>query len=272
MKYKTLPGYSTLIISLIVMVHAHAQDFYYRPLPNLVVGNDQRGDLHAELNYQFQTIESQLAYNVGGDFFVFGTFNLDFLPIMYTTLFGSKRKRMKNNYGFSSGFGYQGLGKIGSYEELELLVGYENQLVDNEEYFISRENDEHDFITEDYSKLFAQFNMMQHRKRIEHGFSLKLSYLKISSFTFNGFPAFLEGKANLFIEPSANFHYTLDSNKRLLFTSQFGVSAALGNFNINVGDENFRTVGTEYVIDIIAKVGFLYRFDLSSSENLDSLG
>ena len=240
------------LVVLFGVISTKAQDTYYKSTSNLIVANEKKGFLDLGLNYEFRNIQAQAVYLLSEKYFIFGTYNVNNSSYTYETLiFGDTREVENNNSGYSFGGGIQQLGRIGSHKNLELLVGYEYQKVNNSENF--PDSTDKDYLNQNYYKIFTQFNVIKSKTNYDFGYSLKLSYLKLTHFLYNN-SNFFENKSIFLLDPTLSFNYKFLTNKNLLLTSQIGVSAALNNLEYD-GD-------TTYWISPILKFGVQYKFAL----------
>lgn len=240
------------LVVLFGVISMKAQDTYYKSTSNLIVANEKKGSLDLGLNYEFRNIQAQAVYLLSEKYFIFGTYNVNKSSYTYETfIFGDTREVENNNSGYSFGGGIQKLGRIGNYKNLELLFGYESQKVNNSENF--PDSTDKDYLNQKYYKIFTQFNVIKSKTNYDFGYSLKLSYLKITHFDYNN-SNYFDNKSLFLLDPTLSLNYKLLTNKSLLLTSQIGVSAALNNLEYD-GD-------TTYWISPILKFGIQYKFAL----------
>lgn len=237
-----------------------AQETFYKATSNLIVANEKKGTLDIGLNYELRKIQAQAIYLLSEKYFVFGTYNINKSSYTYQPfIFGDTREVENNNSGYSFGGGIQKLGRIGNYKNLELLIGFESQKVNNFEFFPTYNPEDKDHLIQNYYKLFAQFNIIKSKTNFDFGYSLKLSYLKFTHFEYNNWNYF-DNKAVVFLDPTLSFNYKLLTNKNLLLTSQIGASVALNNLEYSYGNGGFNTFSTEYLLSPILKFGIQYKF------------
>ncbi|HQF47268.1 MAG TPA: hypothetical protein PLO52_04405 [Flavobacterium alvei] len=254
-----------ILCSLVLIsysISTRAQDPFYKATSNLIVANEKKGTLDIGLNYEFQNIQTQVIYNFTDKYFAFGTYNINKSSYTYQTfIFGDTRAVENNNSGYSFGGGIQKLGRIGNYKNLELLIGFESQKVNNFEFSPNYNPEDKDHLIQNYYKLFTQFNMIKSKTNYDFGYSLKFSYLKFTHFEYNN-GYYFNNKAVFFLDPTLSFNYKVLSNKNLLLTSQIGASLALNNIEYSYGDGGFTTFSTVYLLSPILKFGIQYRFDV----------
>lgn len=239
-----------------------AQEAFYKATSNLIVANEKERFLDIGLNYEFQNIQTQVIYNFTDKYFAFGTYNVNKSSYTYQTfIFGDTRAVENSNSGYSFGGGIQKLGSIGNYKNLEVLIGFENQRVDNLEFSPNYNPEDKDRLIQNYYKLFAQFNMIKSKIKYDFGYSLKFSYLKFTRSDYNNTDYF-NNKTVFFLDPTLSFNYKLLTSKNLLLTSQIGVSAALNSLEYSYGNGGFSTFTTIYLLSPILKFGIQYRFDV----------
>jgi len=244
--------------------NAIAQETFYRASPNVVNADGNAGTIQVELNYQISTIQAQFIYNVTSAYFLFGAYNVDDSNNTYRTLiFRDKRTLEKNNSGFNVGAGIQNFGTIGRYENLELLLGFEQQKVNNIEFFTDSQSSRRDNLMQEYYKIFTQFNIMKNRTNFDFGYSVKASYLKFTKIEFNTNTDVFQGRSLIFLDPTVNFNYKFLSNKNLMISSQVGLSLPLGSLKeTSVSNDNSVAISKSYLAGPIFKVGIQYRFNL----------
>ena len=249
------------LLILFCSITVKAQETYYRAKSNLIVANEKKGAVDIGLNYEFRNIQAQVIYNFSEKYFVFGTYNINNSSYNYETfIFGDTRTVENNNSGYSFGGGIQKLGRIGNYKNLELLIGFESQKVNNFEFFPNYNPEDKDHLIQNYHKFFVQFNILKSKANFDFGYSLKLSYLKFTHFEYNN-GNYFDNKSVFLLDPTLTFNYKFLTDKKLLLTSQIGVSAALNNLEYFYGDGNFTTFTKEYLISPILKFGIQYRFN-----------
>lgn len=94
------------------------------------------------------------------------------------------------------------------------------------------------------------------------GYSLKLSYFRLTKFKFNSqlFP--YEGKSLLFLDPTFNLNLKLLPKKNLILSFQVGISTALSNLKSERSNEEFLFTEqyAQYISAAILKIGIQYRF------------
>jgi hypothetical protein len=241
------------LFGLLSVMGIKAQDSYYKSTSNLIVANDNKATLEIGLNYEFRNVQAQAVYLLSDKYFIFGTYNINNSSYTYETfIFGDTRVVENNNSGYSFGGGIQKLGRIGNYKNLELLIGFESQKVNNSEHF--PDSTDKDYLNQKYYKIFTQFNVIKSKTNYDFGYSLKLSYLKLTHFDYNN-SNYFDNKSIFLLDPTLSFNYKLLTNKNLLLTSQIGFSAALNNLEYD-GD-------TTYLLSPILKFGIQYKFALN---------
>ncbi len=250
---------NAIIYSMLLFysITVKSQEPFYEATSNLIVTNSEKGTFDIGLNYEFRNIQAQVIYNFSEKYFAFGTYNINKSSYTYQTfIFGDTREVENNNSGYSFGGGIQKLGRIGNYKNLELLIGFESQKVNNFEFFPNYNPEDKDHLIQNYYKLFAQFNIVKSKTNYDFGYSLKLSYLKFTHFEYNN-ANYFDNKSLFFLDPTLSFNYKFLTDKNLLLTSQIGVSAALNNL------EYFSDfTDSTYLISPILKFGIQYRFNL----------
>ena len=124
-----------ILCSLVLLsysISTRAQETFYKATSNLIVANEKKGSFDIGLNYEFQNIKTQVIYNFSKKYFAFGTYNINNSSYTYQIfLFNDTRAVENNNSVYSFGGGIQKLGRIGNYKNLELLIGFESQKVNN---------------------------------------------------------------------------------------------------------------------------------------------
>lgn len=249
-------------LMLFCSIIVKAQEPYYIATSNLIVANAKKGTIDIGLNYEFRNIQTQVIYNFTDKYFAFGTYNINKSSYTYEPfIFGDTRAVENNNSGYSFGGGIQKLGRIGNYKNLELLIGFESQKVNNFEFSPNYNPEDKDHLIQNYHKIFAQFNIIKSKTNYDFGYSLKFSYLKFTDFEYNN-GYYFNNKEVFFLDPTLSFNYKVLSNKNLLLTSQIGASIALNNHEDSYGDGGFTTFSTVYLLNPILKFGFQYRFDV----------
>lgn len=249
------------LIGIFFSIPIEAQETFYRAASNIVVADSEKETFNLGVNYEFQSVQAQMVYNLTEKYFAFGTYNFDNSNLTYTTLFGSKRTIEKQNTGFSFGGGMQKFGRIGNYKNLELLVGFESQKVNNFEFSPNYNPEDKDHLTQNYYKLFTQFNMMKSKTNFDFGYSLKFAYLKFTHFEYNN-GNYFDNKSVFLLDPTLNFNYKFLPKKNLLLTTQIGISTALNNLEYTSVEGSFTNYTTEYLISPILKFGIQYRFNV----------
>lgn len=245
------------LMLLLYSITVKAQETFYKATSNLIVANEKKGTFDIGLNYEFRNIQTQVIYNFSEKYFAFVTYNINNSSYTYQTfLFNDTREVENNNSGYSFGGGIQKLGRIGNYKNLELLLGFESQKVNNFEFFPNYNPEDKDHLIQNYYKLFAQFNIIKNKTNFDFGYSLKLSYLKFTHFEYNNWNYF-DNKSVFLLDPTLTFNYKLLTNKNLLLTSQIGVSAALNNLEYFADSTD-----STYLICPILKFGIQYRFNV----------
>lgn len=243
----------TCFLFLIGLNSITAQDIYYKPISNIIFAND-KGTLDVGLNYEFKNTQFQAIYSLSEKYFMFGTYNLSNTSYSYSTfLWGTTRVVSTNNLGYSFGGGIKKFGRIGSYNNLELLSGYEFQKVNKLES--SPEFTYRNVLNHNYYKIFTQLNIIKTKPKFDFGYSLKLSYLKIINYEESSFynsNVDYNGKSVVFIDPSVSFNFKMLNKKNLVLTSQIGISAGLNSLDFDGGKT--------YLVGSIAKLGVQYRF------------
>ncbi|MFV8347144.1 hypothetical protein [Flavobacterium sp. ZB4P13] len=234
---------------------------YYKAVSNIVVADSEKGTFNLGVNYEFQSVQAQMIYNLTKKYFAFGTYNFDNSSLNYTPLLGSNRTLEKQNSGFSLGVGIQELGRIGNYKNLELLAGFESQKVNNFDFFTNDLPEEKDHLKQKYFKIFTQFNMMKCRENFDFGYSLKFSYLKFTHFEYNN-ENYFNNKSVFLLDPTLNFNYKFLPKKNLVLTSQIGVSTALNNLESQSVNGNSTYYNSGYLISPILRFGIQYRFNM----------
>lgn len=243
----------TCFLFLIGLISITAQDIYYKPISNIIFANDE-GTLDVGLNYEFKNTQIQAIYSLSEKYFIFGTYNISNTSYSYSTfLWGNTRLVSTNNLGYSFGGGIKKFGRIGRYDNLELLFGYEFQKVNKVES--SPRFTDRDVLNHNYYKMYTQLNIIKTKAKFDFGYSLKLSYLKITYYEENGWynnNFDFNDKSVVFIDPSVSFNFKMLTKKNLVLTSQLGLSAALNNLEFEGG--------YTYLAGPIAKFGVQYRF------------
>jgi len=244
--------------------NVNAQENFYRASPSVINAYSNAGTTQLEINHQISITQFQIVQNVSKRYFLFGTYNFDHTNKTFRTfIFGDKRTIEKNNTGFSVGAGIQNLGSVGSYENLELLLGFEKQKVDNIEFFTDAQSPRRDHLIQEYYKVFTQINLMKNRTNFDFGYSLKASYLKFTKIEYNTITDVFEGKSLIFLDPTVSFNYKFLTNKNLIATSQIGLSLPLSNLeNRSVSSGEIMSATRSYLASPIFKVGIQYRFNL----------
>lgn len=251
-----------ILLSLLLLCSSFvfSQETFYKANSNLVVADTINGHFNIGLNYEFSTKKIQLIYNFSPRYFVFGSYNFDNSNETQKSLFGDERTIEKQNSGYSFGAGLQKLGAVGIFKNLELLCGYEFQKVNNYEYYTNNIKLGKDHLNQEYFTVFTQFNMMRVMPRYDFGFSWKLTYLKFSKIEYNDLNGVFAGKHVFLILPTVNYNYKLLPKKKLLLTSQFGISAALMSLESETGNKNYSMTTSEYIAGSLLKIGIQYIF------------
>ncbi len=155
----------------------------YNPTSNITNLNEKSNVLDIGVSYEFKNKQAQIIYNFTNRHFVFGSYNENNSTSTYRTLFGGERKTDILNSGFSIGIGIQKIAKIRGFKNTELLFGFESQKFATKDYLSTYPPEEKDILNQNYYKIFAQFNLTRCRENFDFGYSLKLSYFKITSYT-----------------------------------------------------------------------------------------
>ncbi|MDI9311376.1 MAG: hypothetical protein QM535_14285 [Limnohabitans sp.] len=251
----------SLIIAIlnISMINAQSNNLDFKEISNIVVADKRAKILNIGASFEFGTIQFQGVYTFNGHLFCFTTYNFNNTTSESKGLFGDCVTHINNNKGYSFGGGYQNFGYIGSYNNLEILIGFENQESHIISFFSSKkdsENKNEKILNQEYYKFFTQFNLVKSREHFDSGYSLKLSYFK---FTEN--PIY-NNATNFFIAPSYFINYKVLSSKSLIFSGQVGLSIPLYSFQNSKSGANLSFIQSEYVIGAILKIGVHYKFDL----------
>jgi hypothetical protein len=248
-----------------------SNNFFYRATSNIVVANPKKEVIDLGISYEFGNKQAQIIYNITDKYFVFGSYNLNNSTNVYKKLFSDVRINENSNSGFSVGFGTQKLFNWTSFNNSEILFGFEKQEVDRIDYDQNYLPEEKIFLILGYYKFFTQFNMMKNRPRYDLGFSFKLSYLKLNKYDTNDFLTLkndFTGKSTLLGDATFNFNFKTLKNKNLIFTSQVGFSAAFWTI-YDKKEETYPTGGysiaesTLYPFSPILKFGIQYRINFS---------
>lgn len=251
-----------LILLFLFPILINAQ-FNYRAISNIVVSNPKKGAVDVGINYEFRNKQVQLLYNLTEAYFVFGTYNFNTSTNNYKTysMWGGdvERTSENDNSGFSFGAGKQHLGKIGPFNNTEVLVGLEIQKVNSFDYATNYTTTYKEHIINNYFKAFGQFNMTKSRKFFDLGFSMKLSYLKYTLYEYNKSVNDFTGKSTLLIDPTMHFNFKMLDNKNLLFTSQIGLSTALWPISDFKSNGYSSSESIIFLISPILKFGLQYR-------------
>lgn len=253
---------------MLLPLSSNAQDIFYRSTSNIVVANTTKGSIDIGISHEFGNQQAQLIYNLTEKHFVFGTYNINNSNYTYNTFFGDERAAENHNSGFTIGGGIQKLGRIGSYNNLELLAGFEMQHVKNLEYSPNYNPEDKDHLVQDYFKLFAQFNMMKNRTNFDFGYSLKFGFLKFTKFEYNNYESDFNGKSVFLLDPTLNFNYKFLPKRNLILTSQIGFSTALNNIVNTETNGSLTTVSSTFIVSGILKFGIQYRFTLKTKDQL----
>jgi hypothetical protein len=264
-----------ILILLPIIINAQ---FSYRAISNIVVANERKGAIDVGVSYEFSNKKAQIIYNLTDKYFVFGSYNKNNSSDRYKTLFGDQRITENLNSGFSLGCGMQKLGKIGNFNNTEILIGFESQTNESYDYAVNYHPEEKDYLNDRYYKVFTQFNMMKNRTQFDFGFSFKLSYLKIDKYNTDKFYETVSdlkndftGKSTFIVDPTVQFNYKLLPNKNLILSSQAGFSSALWTIN-DKKVVTYQSGGsssseeTIFLFSPILKLGIQYRFNLYSKK------
>ena len=261
-------------IFLIILLPFLANAQYYSATSNLFSTNNEANNLDLGINYEFKNTQLQALYNITEKYSVFATYNFNKTTTEYTTfLWGSKKAIDVDNSGYTVGLLYHIKGRLGRFKNLEVLVGVENQTVFTADYFINYRPESKEYLTEQYYKIFTQFNMTKIRKNVDIGYSFKLSYLKFIAYNYYfGSKGNLDGKETFFIDPTYNLNFKPDGNNNFKLTAQIGFSAALNTLK----DEQitssangiiYSTYTEEvYLLSPILKFGLQYQFNLKKQK------
>lgn len=244
----------------IVFIRAQSNDLHFKEISNTVVADKRANILQVGTSYEFGNIQFQQIYTFNKHFFCFATYNFNNVKEEYKAFFGDYITNVNKNEGYSFGGGYLNFGSIGIYNNLEILIGFENQESHIVSFFSSKkdfENKNEKILNQEYYKFFIQFNMIKNREHFDSGYSLKVSYFK---FTEN--PVYTNA-ANFFITPSYFLNYKVLSSKALVFSGQVGLSIPFYNFENSKSGANLTFTQSEYVIGAILKLGIQYKFNLN---------
>ncbi|WP_309607594.1 hypothetical protein [Flavobacterium sp.] len=245
----------------------------YKATSNITNLNEKSNVLDIGVSYELRNKQTQVIYNLTNKYFLFGTYNDNNSTSTYKVLFGDEQKIDIINFGYSIGFGIQKIAKLRKFENTELLFGCELQKFRTSQYSANY-TDEKDFLEQNYSKIFAQFNIAKARTNFDFGYSLKLSYFIITSYStkndklyFSNLKNDFTGKSTFMLDPTLNFNYKLLKNKQLLLTSQIGFSSSLWTIsdrktekNSWGGESSLETY--KFYFSPILKFGIQYRFNL----------
>ena len=246
--------------------------YNYQAISNLTNVNEKANVLSLGINYEFRIKQTQIIYNITDKYFVFGSYNENNSTSSYKPIFGGERKVDILNFGYSFGFGIQKIAKIRKFESTELLFGLESQKFQINGYYPNYP-DEKNAVKQNYSKFFAQFNITKVKTNFDFGYSLKLSYFKITSYSkkddklyYSNLQADFTGKSTFMLDPTVNFNYKLLKNNRLLLTSQIGFSSSLWPISYRRtekyswgGESSIET--SQLYFSPIYKFGILYRIN-----------
>ena len=207
--------------------------YNYQAISNLTNVNEKSKILDVGVSYEIGNKQVQMIYNLTNKYFVFGTYNENNSSYVFKPWFGDQRKVNILNFGYSVGFGIQKIAKIRKFQSTELLFGLESQKFQTNEYSPNYP-EEKDAVKQNYSKFFVQFNIIKVKANFDFGYSLKLSYFKITSYSekddklyFSNLQVDFTGKSTFMLDPTVNFNYKLLKNDQLLLTSQIGFSSSL---------------------------------------------
>jgi hypothetical protein len=261
-----------LLLILLLPFFANAQHAY-KAISNIVNANEISNVLDVGISYEVGNKQVQMIYNLTDKYFVFGTYNENNSTSTYKAFFGDKRKIDILNFGYSIGFGIQKITKMRKFQSTEILFGLESQKFQTSQYSPNYP-EEKDFLKQNYSKFFTQFNITKIRTNFDFGYSLKLSYFVITSYSsddskpyFLNLKSDLTGKSTLMVDPTVNFNYKILKNKQLLFTSQIGFSSSLWNISDKKTEKNSSgaessLTTTKFYFSPILKFGIQYRINL----------
>ena len=84
--------------------------------------------------------------------------------------------------------------------------------------------------------------------------------IKFTEIEYNDLSAVFAAKHVFLILPTVNYNYKLLPKKKLLLTSQFGISAALMSLESKTGNENYSMTTSEYIAGPLFKIGIQYIF------------
>ncbi len=250
----------------------------YKAISNIVNTNTKADVLDIGLTYEFDNKQGQIIYNLSNRLFVFGTHNQNNATIAYRTLFGSQRQTDILNTGYSLGTGLLNIINFRDFKNTELLLGFESQKFETKDYSIKYNPEEKKILRQNYFKIFTQFNIMRAREKYDFGYSLKLSYFKITSYKVEDLRLYkfdlindFTGKSTFMLDPTLNFNYKMLKNRNLLFVSQIGFSSALWPISdkqtqkFDFGGESSSNL-TQFYFSPILKIGIQYRINLKKSE------
>ena len=262
MKSKTL--ITTVFLILLSASRINAQELTYNETSSTLFCEKNSTILDLGINYNLGYKELQSIYNINKKYSVFGKYVFNNTQEVATDIFGGSSTTYENNNdGYTFGAGIRNFGKIGGYETLEALGGYEFHQNNILSYY-TYSRDFKSFLEQSYSKYFVQFNLAHIGPRHFSALSLKISYFK---FIEN---RIYKGEHNLFINPTYSYNHNFLKNKALLLTVQIGVAFPIKRFEKTYTFENgqFARSLSNYVIDGVLKFGFQYRINFKKQSNL----
>jgi hypothetical protein len=252
--------------------------YEYQAISNLTNGNEKANVVDLGINYEFNNKQAQIIYNITDKYFLFGSYNENNSTSAYKSLFGVERKVNVLNSGYSIGFGIQKIVKMRKFESTELLFGLESQKFQTSDYIVNYRLEGTD-LKQNYSKFFTQFNIAKVRTGFDFGYSLKLSYFIITSYSLkdnkpnsSNLKIDLRGKSTFMLDPTLNFNYKILKDKQLLFTSQIGFSSSLWQIRdkktvkYSSGGESSSTT-IQFYFSPILKLGIQYRINFKNEKS-----
>lgn len=241
---------------LFITTFSNAQMFY-RPLPNFVNSNSEKGTLSLMASGNFSTYGGQLSYNISNDYQVFGMYFKSAGEISTQNLFGDNRFYDFNKSGYSFGL-VKSINKLN--KQMGIIVGFEmheNEFLQTKTYYYNEYNDF------EFHQIFGQFNYLFFKTRSELGFSAKLSFFKYTKHLTNNELNF-ENLSTFTFSPTFIYNYNLTKDKKLKICTQTGLSTFLKPITAEkrLSNNEFSSYSSEsqFHIGIIFNVGLKYDF------------